>query len=93
MRRFYLVSTFVFQLSLLIFPFPLKANQRLSDTWRTCIGSAAITILLAFFDSPDSGDTYDTDQKRQEFAEATLVDNQFLYSKVALVGDQTVIYS
>jgi hypothetical protein len=54
----------------------LQTSQRVSDGWRTVIGSAALSVLNAFFDSDDK---YSTNEACQAFAEDALEDLAFLY--------------
>ena len=51
--------------------------QRLMDSWRNVIGSAGITVLLAFCDSQE--DLWNSDEERVEFAKFFLKDLCFLY--------------
>ncbi|KAF8488816.1 hypothetical protein F5888DRAFT_1809375 [Russula emetica] len=51
--------------------------QRVSDSWRNTIGSAANTSLTAFFESSKH---FDTDLSRQHFATDYLKNSKFLYS-------------
>ena len=53
--------------------------QRVSDSWRNTIGSAAIAIILAFCNS--NTDLKDSDDNRKEFAEYFLENLRFLYKK------------
>ncbi|KAF8532035.1 hypothetical protein JB92DRAFT_1796679 [Gautieria morchelliformis] len=54
-----------------------KTIQRLADSWRNVIGSTAIAILLAFFDSQEH--LQDSDEERQEFCKYYLDRLRFLY--------------
>ncbi|KAF7982132.1 hypothetical protein HWV62_29865 [Athelia sp. TMB] len=56
-------------------PFRL-ALQRLSDSWRTIIGSAAIAALTAFF---DSNPKFNSDQRRMKFARRLYEFQRYLY--------------
>ncbi|KAF8495461.1 hypothetical protein F5888DRAFT_1635530 [Russula emetica] len=51
--------------------------QRVSDSWRNTIGSAANTSLTAFFESSKH---FDTDLSHQHFATDYLKNSKFLYS-------------
>jgi hypothetical protein len=51
--------------------------QCLSDSWRNVIGSAGITVLLAFCDTQDS--LQDSDEEHVEFAKYYLEDLRFSY--------------
>jgi hypothetical protein len=55
----------------------IKTLQRVSDSWRNTIGSAANTSLTAFFESSKH---FDTDLSRQHFATDYLKNSKFLYS-------------
>ena len=53
--------------------------QRVSDSWRSTMGSTAIAIVLAFCDG--NPDLKDSDENRQEFAAEYLEELRFLYQK------------
>jgi hypothetical protein len=55
----------------------LQAQQRISDTWRSVIGSTAIAVVNAYMEADK---TLDSDEDRQKFAEEGLKDLKFLYS-------------
>jgi hypothetical protein len=71
--------------SLIIFlplvTFVLQAHQRLSDSWRAYIASAAVAILISIFECVDNSGMFETDDDRQQFAVEMLDDQRFLYSK------------
>ena len=54
-----------------------QAQQRVSDAWRSVIGSTGFTIVNAFF---ESNTQLKTDEERQLFAQQGLENNRFLYS-------------
>ncbi|KAH8980733.1 hypothetical protein EDB86DRAFT_3087613 [Lactarius hatsudake] len=54
-----------------------KTVQRLTDSWRSSIGSAGIAALMAFFDSHQ--DFRDSDEERMKFAKNHLNSLRFLY--------------
>lgn len=51
--------------------------QRLSDSWRTPIGSAGIAVVMAFCDSEES--LANSDENRVEFANYLLEKFRFMY--------------
>jgi hypothetical protein len=53
--------------------------QRLADSWRSAIGSSALSVLIAFFESQDK--LRDSDENRAEFAEAALKQYRFCFKK------------
>jgi hypothetical protein len=53
--------------------------QRLADSWRSSIGSTALSVLIAFFESQE--DLKDSDDGRAEFAEFALDKLRFCYKK------------
>lgn len=53
--------------------------QRVSDSWRSTMGSTAIAIVLAFCDGNPA--LKDSDENRQEFAAEYLEQLRFLYEK------------
>jgi hypothetical protein len=53
--------------------------QRVSDSWRSTMGSTAITVVLAFCN--EHPDLKNSDINRQEFAKNYLEDFRFLYHK------------
>ncbi|KAG2335812.1 hypothetical protein BDR05DRAFT_953807 [Suillus weaverae] len=55
------------------------AVQRVADSYRSNIGSAAIAIVIVYFESQDS--LRDSDDNRAEFAVFALSNLQFLYKK------------
>jgi hypothetical protein len=67
--------------------------QRLSDTWRAPIGSAALMILHAYFESQEYLD--ESDDARQQFSQRQLENERFVYgdpvtvpgrNKVSFIG-------
>jgi hypothetical protein len=56
-----------------------QVKQRLSDGWRSRIGSAAISVVNAFFESVKVATLFTTDDSRQQFAKTMLKDSKFLY--------------
>jgi hypothetical protein len=54
-----------------------QAQQRLSDSWRSAIGSTGIAVVNTFF---ESNDELTTDEERKDFAKEGLKDLKFLYS-------------
>jgi hypothetical protein len=65
--------------------------QRISDTWRSHIGSTAISVINAFFDSVDVAEEFTTNESRQEFAQNGLENFAFLYSDAASPNPRYVI--
>lgn len=55
----------------------LQATQRLSDGWRSVMGSSAMAIVNAFFNATD--EYRNSDKMRQEFADASLDQFRFIY--------------
>lgn len=53
--------------------------QRLADSWRSSIGSAALSIVTAYFELEE--DLKDSDEDRAEFAEFALDKLRFCYKK------------
>jgi len=53
-----------------------QAQQRVSDSWRSTIGSAALAIVNAFF---DANEEFETNEARQEFATDMIENLGFLY--------------
>ena len=53
--------------------------QRLADSWRSSIGSTALSVLIAFFESHEN--LKDSDDNRAEFAEYALDKLRFCYKK------------
>jgi hypothetical protein len=53
--------------------------QRVSDSWRSTMGSTAIAVVLAFCN--ENPELKDSDANRQEFASQYLDDLRFLYQK------------
>lgn len=53
--------------------------QRVSDSWRSTMGSTAIAVVLAFCN--ETAELKDSDADRQEFATQYLDDLRFLYEK------------
>jgi hypothetical protein len=53
-----------------------QTAQRISDTWRSRIGSTAIAIINSFFDSAGA---FETDESRREFARNALEKFDFIY--------------
>jgi len=73
---FHLVRiTFLRQMSTVLIY--LQANQRVSDTWRSNIGSTGITVVNMSIES--QGDTL-TDEERRQLAAEALKNLKFLYS-------------
>jgi hypothetical protein len=56
----------------------LQTTQRISDTWRSRLGSTAISVVNAYFDSKPK--KYGTDESRQAFAKSALKNLAFLYA-------------
>ena len=54
--------------------------QHVSDSWRTTIGSMAITIINSICENSD--DNFLTDNKRQVFAKEQLEGLYFLYGEM-----------
>ena len=54
----------------------LQTAQRISDTWRSHIGSSALAIVSSFFATVPS---LKTDEKAQEFAKRAIETLEFLY--------------
>ncbi|KAF7985404.1 hypothetical protein HWV62_5103 [Athelia sp. TMB] len=52
------------------------AGYRLADSWRTILGSAAVAILTAFFDSDIQ---FKSDKSRQKFASSLYLHHRYLY--------------
>jgi len=63
-----------------------QAQQRVSDSWRSTIGSAALAIVNAFF---DANEEFETNEARQEFATDMIENLGFLYENT----DSEVNYS
>ena len=59
--------------------FFLQVLQWLADSWCSSIGSVALSIIIAFFESQD--DLKDSDENRAKFAEYALDKLQFCYKK------------
>jgi hypothetical protein len=57
----------------------LQATQRLSDSWRSVLGSSAIAIVNSFFES--SADHANSNEMRQDFARHQLDLFRFTYRK------------
>jgi hypothetical protein len=59
--------------------------QRLADSWRNAIGSTALSVLIAYFESkdedPDQDDSEDPDESRAKFAEFALDKLRFCFKK------------
>lgn len=53
--------------------------QRVSDSWRSTMGSTAIAVVLAFCNG--NPELKDSDENRQEFATDYLENLRFLYQK------------
>jgi hypothetical protein len=53
--------------------------QRLADSWRSSIGSAALSVIIAYFEAQD--DLRESDEKRAAFAEIALDKLRFCYKK------------
>jgi hypothetical protein len=54
----------------------LQTSQRISDTWRSRIGSSALTIVSTFFTTVPS---LKTDEKARVFAKRAIETLEFLY--------------
>ena len=54
----------------------LQTTQRISDTWRSPIGSSAIAMINSFF---NSADLFEAEERWCEFAKDTLDMFQFFY--------------
>jgi hypothetical protein len=54
----------------------LQTTQRISDTWRSPIGSSAIAVVNSFFNSVD---LFKAEERRREFAKNALDTFQFIY--------------
>ncbi|MGH7238925.1 MAG: hypothetical protein ACREHG_02545 [Candidatus Saccharimonadales bacterium] len=63
----------------------MKTNQRVYE-WRAAFGSAALSIVNAFF---ESNDEFNTNEARVEFAEYQLKNFAFLYQKA--VGNDRLV--
>ena len=59
--------------------FTLQTMQRVSDSWRSTVGSMAIAVVLAFCNA--NSDLKNSDENRQEFATQYLEHLRFLYHK------------
>jgi hypothetical protein len=55
----------------------LQAQQRVSDTWRSVIGSTAIAIVDGFF---EANKNLESDEDRKAYAADELKDLKFLYA-------------
>lgn len=64
--------------------------QRLADSWRSSIGSAALSVLIAYFESQE--DLKDSDDNRAEFAEYALDKLRFCYKKADGNDEEVSIY-
>ena len=64
----------------------MQAQQRVSDSWRSTIGSAALAIVNAFF---DANEEFETNEARQKFAADIIKNLGFLYENT----DSEVNYS
>lgn len=60
-----------------------QAQQRLSDTWRSVIGSTAIAVINTYMESDKS---LQSDEDRREYAKEGLKDLKFLYDNTAKPG-------
>jgi hypothetical protein len=54
-----------------------QAQQRLSDSWRSVLGSTGVAVVNAFFEAKED---LTTDEERKNFAKDGLKDLKFLYS-------------
>jgi hypothetical protein len=72
-----LVRFFFFNSLLVCEGIHLQTMQRVSDSWRSTMGSTAITVVLAFCNAKFK----DSDEDRQEFATFYLEHLRFLYQK------------
>jgi hypothetical protein len=70
---------FIFNLLLACEEIHLQTMQRVSDSWRSTMGSTAIAVVLAFLNS--NPELKDSDKNRQEFATDYLEHFRFLYQK------------
>lgn len=61
--------------------------QRVSDSWRSPIGSTAIMVIIAFFNT--HSESYGTDNDRQEWAAWYLEHHRFAYKKAD--GDDPLV--
>jgi hypothetical protein len=52
--------------------------QRLAE-WRNGFSSAAISVVITFFEDEHNKHRYATDQDRKKFAIGQLVENRFIY--------------
>jgi hypothetical protein len=65
-----------------------QADQRLCE-WRSAFGSAAVTILLAFFEDSDD---LTTDEERRQYAEDGLFRYAFMYNDIKESRDGSVSF-
>jgi hypothetical protein len=70
--------------------FFLQILQRLADSWRSSIGSTALSVLIAYFESRD--DLRDSDENRAEFAECALDKLRFCYKKANGEDEEVSLY-
>jgi hypothetical protein len=64
--------------------------QRLSDSWRCSIGSAALSILIAYFESDDN--IRDSDEGRNAFAQYALDKLRFCFKKAIGEDEDVSVY-
>ena len=64
--------------------------QRLADSWRSSIGSSAISVLNAYFDRKEN--LKDSDEARVETAEYALDKLRFCYKKAESDDEEVSIY-
>ena len=70
--------------------FFIQILQRLADSWRSSIGSTALSILIAFFESQDN--LRDSDENRAEFADYLLDKLRFCYKKADGDDEEVSVY-
>jgi hypothetical protein len=75
---------------MLLTVFLLQILQRLADSWRSSIGSTALSILIAFFESQDN--LRDSDESRAEFADDALDKLRFCYKKADGDDEEVSVY-
>jgi hypothetical protein len=65
----------------------------MSDSWHSRIGSTAIAVLTAFFESEANAHLFKSNESRQEFAKKALKDGAFLYSDTKSSNPEVSIIS
>ena len=70
--------------------FSKQILQRLADSWRSSIGSTALSVLIAYFESRD--DLQDSDESRAEFANYALDKLRFCYKKADGDDEEVSVY-